>query len=151
ALGGPIGEVSRGTNGPHEIFGGNPQAELAAVQPELEAREGRREEAKREAIRGAADAFESQTQTRVPEITPAKPTGDVGSIADRERKTGTANDRPQVKYKPSEKTQTLSEKAKDYGREFNSQEWQEEIRRNEGILRNPNATAEDKQIAGDRL
>jgi hypothetical protein len=78
-----------------------------------------------------------------PETPPTPPTqgGPSGTYAGPERR----------QYKPSEKTETLSAKSKDYGKEFNSQEWQEEIQRNERILRDPRATAEDRQIASDRL
>jgi hypothetical protein len=67
------------------------------------------------------------------------------------RRIGTANDRPQVQYKPSEKASTLKEPSKDYGPEFEDAQWSEEIRRNQDILRNPRATAEDRQIATERL
>lgn len=92
ALGGPIGgveDVPRGTNGPHEIFGGNRAAEIAAVEPDLAAKEQRRQDTTRSAMRGAADAFESHPAKQVPQIAAAKPTGDVGSIAEREQKGAT--------------------------------------------------------------
>lgn len=54
-------------------------------------------------------------------------------------------------YKPSEKVQTLSAPAKDLGPEFKAGEIAHEIDRYRGILRNPKATAEDKQVAAVRL
>lgn len=68
-----------------------------------------------------------------------------------ERRTGTANDRPQVTYKPSEKAVTMSEKPRDLGREFDEGELTHDIERSKSILRNPNATDEDRAVAGDRL
>lgn len=62
-----------------------------------------------------------------------------------------ANYRPEVKYKPSEKATTMSTQAVDRGPEFNAQSFQEEINRNNEILRNPKATDVDKQVATDRL
>lgn len=63
------------------------------------------------------------------------------------KKTGTANDRPQVKYKPSEKAATMSEERKPLGREFDTDELTHEVTRNQGILDNPDATAEEKESA----
>lgn len=54
-------------------------------------------------------------------------------------------------YKPSEKAATMAEPAKNYGPEFNAQQAQEEINRNQAILRNPAATAEDRTVAESRL
>lgn len=54
-------------------------------------------------------------------------------------------------YRPSEKAASLSAKARDYGPEFNAQQWQEEINRNQSIIRNPKATPEEVRIATERL
>lgn len=54
-------------------------------------------------------------------------------------------------YKPSEKATSLAAKTRDYGPEFNAQQWQEEINRNQSIIRNPNATPEEVRIATERL
>lgn len=62
-----------------------------------------------------------------------------------------ANYRPSYTYKPSEKAVTMSAKDIDRGPEFNAQEFQEEINRNNDIIRNPKATDEDRQIAQSRL
>jgi hypothetical protein len=68
-----------------------------------------------------------------------------------ERRTGTANDRPQVAYRPSEKAVTMSEERKPLGREFDEGEMTHDIERSKSILRNPRATAEDRQVAQSRL
>lgn len=64
-----------------------------------------------------------------------------------ERKTGTANDRPQVKYKPSEKAATMSEDRKPLGKEFDAGELTHEVERNRSILDNKDATEEEKAAA----
>lgn len=64
---------------------------------------------------------------------------------------GTANDRPQVTYKPSEKATTMSGPAKDLGKEWNAGAEAHETERNKSILRNPDATPQDKEIAQQRL
>lgn len=59
--------------------------------------------------------------------------------------------RPQTTYKPSEKATTMSGEVRNLGPEFNAQQWQEEISRNEAVLRNPRATPDEVRIASDRL
>lgn len=54
-------------------------------------------------------------------------------------------------YRPSEKAGTMSGKRKSLGPEFERGELTHEIDRYEKILRNPRATAEDRQIAKMRL
>lgn len=54
-------------------------------------------------------------------------------------------------YKPSEKVQILSAPAKDLGPEFRAGEVTHEIDRYRAILRNADATPEDKVIAAQRL
>lgn len=66
-------------------------------------------------------------------------------------RVGTANDRPQVKYKPSEKAVTMSDKRADLGPEFDSAQRQHEIDRNKSILRNSKATEEERRIATNNL
>lgn len=68
-----------------------------------------------------------------------------------ERPTGTANDRPQYIYKPSEKAATMSDKPKYLGPEFDEGQITHDIERSKSILRNPRATAEDRAVAEDRL
>jgi len=53
-------------------------------------------------------------------------------------------------YKPSEKAATMSAPRKVVP-EQEAQNWQEEINRNQEIIRNPRATAEEVRIARDRL
>lgn len=62
-----------------------------------------------------------------------------------------AEARPQYTYKPSEKATTMSAKPKDLGPEFREGEKAHELERNKAILRNPRATAEEKQIASARI
>lgn len=62
-----------------------------------------------------------------------------------------ASYRPTYTYKPSEKAATMSAQDVDRGPEFNAQSFQEEINRNNGIIRNPKATPEDVAVASDRL
>lgn len=54
-------------------------------------------------------------------------------------------------YKPSEKAETLAAPRKSLGPEFEAAEVQHEIERNKAIARNPKATAEEKQIAEQRI
>lgn len=54
-------------------------------------------------------------------------------------------------YKPSEKAQTMSADRKNLGPEFEAGERTHEIERYKSILRNPQATPEDRQIAAMRL
>jgi len=54
-------------------------------------------------------------------------------------------------YKPSEKAGVMSAPRKSLGPEFEAAEQAHEIERNQRILRNPRATAEDKRIAQSRL
>jgi len=54
-------------------------------------------------------------------------------------------------YKPSEKVETLSAPAKDLGPEFRDGEFTHEYNRYRAILRNPAATAEERQVAQQRL
>lgn len=54
-------------------------------------------------------------------------------------------------YTPSEKVSTLSEPRRDLGPEFNAAQIAYEIDRNKQILRDPNATEFDKQVAQSRL
>lgn len=66
-------------------------------------------------------------------------------------RVGTANDRPQVTYKPSEKAATMSAERKDYGPEFEAAQREHEIDRNKKILRNSAATDADRADAVARL
>lgn len=54
-------------------------------------------------------------------------------------------------YKPSEKAATMSAPARSLGPEFEADQMAHERARNESILRNPKATAEDRRIAQSRL
>ena len=54
-------------------------------------------------------------------------------------------------YKPSEKCQVLSAPQKDFGPFWRASQRTHEIERCKAILRNPQATAEDKAIATQRL
>jgi hypothetical protein len=87
----------------------------------------------------------------VPEEEILGPWGGGGQEPARAGVLGSAEPRPQYTYKPSEKAATLSEPRKEYGREFDQAEFQEEIDRNNRILRDPRATEEDKTVARDRL
>lgn len=59
--------------------------------------------------------------------------------------------KPVTEYRPSEKAGVMSGKRKDLGPEFESGEQAHEIERNKSILRNPEATPEDRRIAQTRL
>lgn len=58
---------------------------------------------------------------------------------------------PPAGYKPSEKVQTMSDKPRDLGPEWDEQQWEHELQRNKSILRNPNASAEERRIAQSRI
>lgn len=95
-------------------------------------------------------------------LTPAPPTAEPGlrpSPTPPQRLGGSPDSpspspqglRPSPRYKPGEKATTMSGERRDLGPEFNAQQQQEEINRNNAILRNPKATAEERAIATDRL
>lgn len=62
-----------------------------------------------------------------------------------------ADYRPQAQYKPSEKASTMSQPYQSLGTEFETQEVAEDRRRSEAVLRNPQASDFDKQVAQSRL
>lgn len=91
------------------------------------------------------DAFKKDTPVVTSAQAPIQPAPEAS------QGTQGANYRPESTYTPSEKAATMSAQDVDRGPEFNAQSFQEEINRNNSILRNPQATDVDRQVATDRL
>jgi hypothetical protein len=67
------------------------------------------------------------------------------------KQVGAANDRPQVKYIPSEKADVMGQPAQDLGRQFNEDEITHERNKANSIVKSKTATAEEKKEAQLRL
>lgn len=118
------------------------------------------EERKANAAADDESAVAGEVRGGQPKLESEGPRGDGGSTAERANREaeggkredeGTVEERPQVKYKPSEKAVTLSAERPNYGPEFDEAQTQHEIDRNKKIIRNPQATDEDRRVARENL